>query len=105
MKGQIAYLFPICNILTIKLFVKREQITLLNGKTTDLDWYYSRYCGKLDSSFADLLFMTFVKKNPVSWWRCGTTSDSYTIGSESESSFLIKFYFLSLNALNSVKVI
>ena len=42
--------------------MNREQISLLNGKTTDLDWYYSRYYGKLNSLFAELLFMTFVKK-------------------------------------------
>ena len=61
---RIAYLLIIPNILTIKLFVNREQISLLNDKTNDLERYYSRYYGKLNSSFADLLFMTFVEKNP-----------------------------------------
>ena len=40
-------LLLIRNIWTIKLFVKMGQIRLLNSKTTDLDWYYSKYFWKL----------------------------------------------------------
>ena len=40
--------------------IDREQITLLNGKTTDLDWYYSRYGWKLKLLIRDFLFMLFV---------------------------------------------
>ena len=38
-KEQIAYLFLIRPFWTIKLFMNRRQIRLLNSKTTDLDWY------------------------------------------------------------------
>ena len=31
----------------IKLFMNREQISILNSKYIDLDWYYSRLYGKL----------------------------------------------------------
>ena len=45
----------------IKLFMNREQIRLLNSKTTDLDWYYSRPNQKLKFLIRDLIFMLFVK--------------------------------------------
>ena len=41
-----------------------EQIRLLNNKSTDLDWYYSKYFWKLKLLIRDLLFMTFMKKPP-----------------------------------------
>ena len=44
--------------------MNREQIRLLNSKTTDLNWYYSKLYQKLDLLIRDLLFTTFVKKNP-----------------------------------------
>ena len=37
-----------------------EQIRLLNDKTTELDWYYSRPNHNLKSLTCDLLFMLFV---------------------------------------------
>ena len=46
-KEQIAYLLLIRPFWTIKLFMTRRQIRLLNSKTTDLDWYHSRYYEKL----------------------------------------------------------
>ena len=63
-KGWIAYLLPIRKIWTIKLFVNRGQIRLLDSKTTDLDWNYSRPQWKLKFLIRDLLFTTFVK-NPA----------------------------------------
>ena len=63
-KGWIAYLLLIRNIWTIKLFTNREQIRILNSKSTDLDWYYSRLFGKLKRLIGDLLFATFVKYPP-----------------------------------------
>ena len=36
-------LLLICKIWTITVFTNREQIRLLNSKSIDLDWYYSRY--------------------------------------------------------------
>ena len=44
----------------IKRFMNREKIRLLNSKTTDLDWYYSRPYQKLKFLIRDLLFMPFV---------------------------------------------
>ena len=46
-KEQIAYLLLIRPFWKIKLFMTRRQIRLLNSKTTDLDWYHSRYYQKL----------------------------------------------------------
>ena len=45
----------------IKLFVNSVQIRLLNGKTTDLDWYFSRHHHKLKFPVYDLLSKSFVK--------------------------------------------
>ena len=56
----MTYLLPIRNIWTINLFTNREQIRLLNSKSTDLDWYYSKNNWKLKLLIRDLLFMTFV---------------------------------------------
>ena len=36
-------------VFAINLFVNRDQIRLLNGKSTDLEWYYFRYNQKLKS--------------------------------------------------------
>ena len=63
-KSWIAYLLPIREIGTIQLFVHRAQIRLLNGKTTDLDWYYSRHNQKVKFLIGDSLFVSFVKKIP-----------------------------------------
>ena len=41
-KGWIAYLLLIRKIWMIQLFTNREQIRLLNSKSTDLDWYCSK---------------------------------------------------------------
>ena len=41
-----------------------EQIRLLNSKSTDLDWYYSKYFWKLKLLIHDLLFTTFMKPSP-----------------------------------------
>ena len=57
-------MLPIRKIWTIKLFVNRGQIRLLDSKTTDLDWNYSRPQWKLKFLIRDLLFTTFVK-NPA----------------------------------------
>ena len=57
-------MLPIRNIWTIKLFTNREQIRLLNSKSTDLDWYYSKHFWKLELLIRDLLFTTFMKKPP-----------------------------------------
>ena len=46
-KQQIAYLLLIRPFWMIKLFMNRRQIRFLNSKTTDLDWYHSRYYQKL----------------------------------------------------------
>ena len=48
-------LFPIRNMWMIKLFINREQIRLLNTKSTDLDWNYSRSYQKLKYLVRDLL--------------------------------------------------
>ena len=48
-----------------KLFTNREQIRLLNSKSTDLDWYYSKHFWKLKLLIGDLLFTTFMKNPPV----------------------------------------
>ena len=45
----------------IKLFTNRDQIRLLNSKSTDLDWYYSKHFWKLKLLIRDLLFTTFMK--------------------------------------------
>ena len=37
---------------------------LLNSKSTDLDWYYSKNNWKLKLLIRDFLFTTFVKKPP-----------------------------------------
>ena len=57
---------PIRNTRMIKLFVNRGHIRVLNDKTTDLDWYYSRLFWKLKFLIRDLLhcITTFVK-NPL----------------------------------------
>ena len=47
------------------LFANREEIRLLNSKSTDLNWYYSKLNWKLKLLIRDLLFTTFVKKPPV----------------------------------------
>ena len=47
--------------------MNREQIRLLNSKTTDLDWYYSKPYQKPKYLIRDLLFTTFVKTPPVQW--------------------------------------
>ena len=60
----MAYLLRIRKIWTVKLFTNREQIRLLNSKSTDLDWYYSRHYWKLKSLVRDLLFITFVNHHP-----------------------------------------
>ena len=44
-----------------QLTYSRGQIRLSNGKTTDLDWYYSKPNQKLKCLICDLLFITFVK--------------------------------------------
>ena len=44
--------------------MNRGQIRFLNSKSTDLDWYYSKYFWKLKKLIRDLLFTTFVKKPP-----------------------------------------
>ena len=64
-KGWIVYLLLIRKIWMIKLFVNREQIRLLNSKTTDLDWYYFKPYQKLKLLIRDLLFTTFVKSPRV----------------------------------------
>ena len=46
------YFLLIRTIWMIKLFMNWGQIMLLNSKTTDLDWYYSKYFWKLNSLFA-----------------------------------------------------
>ena len=42
----------------IKLFTNREQIRLLNSKSTDLDWYYFKHNWKLKLLIRNLLFTT-----------------------------------------------
>ena len=59
----------------IKLFMNRGQIRLLNSKTTDLDWYYSKPCQKLKLAIHDLLFRTFV--NPPSPLLSDTRSTNF----------------------------
>ena len=49
-KGWIACLLLIRKIWTIKLFVNRGQIRLLNSTPTDLHWCYSRHNQKLKLS-------------------------------------------------------
>ena len=49
----------------IKLIVYMGQIRLLNSKTTDLDWYYSRSDQKLKLLIRNLLFTTFVETPSV----------------------------------------
>ena len=61
-KTGIAYLFLIHKIWTIILFMNRGQIRILNGKSADVDWNYSRHNHKLKHRVRYLLFMTFVKK-------------------------------------------
>ena len=62
-KGWIVYLLLNCMIWMIKLFKHWEQIRLLNSKTNDLDWYYSRHNQKLGFLISDLLFTPFVKNH------------------------------------------
>ena len=45
----------------IKLFINGVQMRLLNGKTTDVDWYYSRHHQKNKFLVYDLLSKPFVK--------------------------------------------
>ena len=45
--------------------MNKGKIRLLNSKSTDLDWNYSRHNQKLKYLVRDLLFMTFVKKTQV----------------------------------------
>ena len=52
-------------IWTIKLFVNREQIRLLNSKSTDLDWYYFRHQQKLKYIIHDLLFNNLRKQGRI----------------------------------------
>ena len=59
-KGWIAYLFLVRMIFAMKLFVNREQIRLLNSKTTDLDWNYSGHHQKLKFLICDLLSMVHI---------------------------------------------
>ena len=42
-------------ICTIKVLINRGQIRLVNDKTTDLDWYYSRHNQNLKFLIRDLL--------------------------------------------------
>ena len=56
----MAYQLPIRMICMIKFFVNR----LLNGKTTDLNWYYSILSQKLNFLVRNLLFMPFVNPSP-----------------------------------------
>ena len=51
-----SYSYHFC---VIKVLVHREEIRVLNGKTIDLDWYYSRPNQKLKFLIRDLLFMPF----------------------------------------------
>ena len=51
-------MLPIRNIWMIKLFMNRGQIRLLNSKTTDLNWYYSKPYQKLKLLIRNLLFTT-----------------------------------------------
>ena len=44
------------------------QIELLNSKSTDLDWYYSKHLWKLKLLIRDLLFTTFMKNPPDLDW-------------------------------------
>ena len=62
MKGWITYLLLIPKSWTIKLFMNRGQIRLLNSrsKVTDLDFYYSRHNQKLKFLIGNLLFMPYV---------------------------------------------
>ena len=58
-KGWLAYLLLIRKIWMIKLFMNKGQIRLLNSKTIDLDWYYSRPNQKLKFLILQLLFMSY----------------------------------------------
>ena len=49
----------------IKLFIKWVPIRLLNSKTNDLDWYYSRPNQELKFPIRDLLFTPFCEKTLV----------------------------------------
>ena len=54
MSQHVEFFHPLifCKIWTIKLFTNKEQIKLLNSKSTDLDWYYSIH-------YWNSLFMTY----------------------------------------------
>ena len=51
---------------------------LLNSKSTDLDWYYSRHYRKLKQLVHELLFITFVNRPPPPLERFCGISDAST---------------------------
>ena len=60
----ICFLFSVCVICTIKLFLNKDKIRLPSSKTNDLDLYYSRHNQKLKYLFNDVLFMPLVNNPP-----------------------------------------